>query len=276
VNVVNFVKDHTNIVSSIIMNCGVHLSDEGTFVGDLSKDCKKLIPHLQEHGVEPHLWLGESDNLDAHHKLFQRWEEAADFLVSLGQQYGFKGMNIDLEADGQGQGTPSTPADAVLFADFLKKVKPHLNAAGMAFTVDVDATNWCPIIGNIPLLADASDKVMDMGTYTATSYHKWWKYYSKLNPASQDLSKIGVGLGIGPDFDGDTWDTTELSAEQRICKLMNDSVLEIDMFDLEPGQGYPRDFWIPQLEKFMAGGGCDAEPPSDDEDVHQTSGQFVV
>jgi len=275
-NVVNFVTENKNIVSSVIMNCGVHLSNKGHFVGDLSTKCQQLIPHLLSLGVEPHLWLGESDNLDAQHLLFQNWEKAADFLVSLGQKYGLKGMNIDLEADGQGQSTPSTPADAVLFVKFLNKVKPRLNAAGMVFTVDVDATNWCPIIGNVGLLADAADKVMDMGTYTAGSYHEWSKYYGQLNPTSHDLTKIGVGLGIGPDFNSDTWDTTKKSAEQRICQLMNDGVLEIDMFDLEPGQGYPRNFWIPQLEKFMAGGGCQSETPTEGEDAYHTQSQFIV
>ena len=57
---------------------------------------------------------------------------------------------------------------------------------------------------------------------------------------------------------------------------MNDGVLEIDMFDLEPGQGYPRNFWIPQLEKFMAGGGCQSETPTEGEDAYHTQSQFIV
>ena len=33
------------------------------------------------------------------------------------------------------------------------------------------------------------------------------------SPCEQDLKKIGVGLGICPDFNSGTWDTTEKSAE---------------------------------------------------------------
>mmetsp|Transcript_13797 Transcript_13797/g.41214 ORF Transcript_13797/g.41214 Transcript_13797/m.41214 type:complete len:123 (+) Transcript_13797:109-477(+) len=42
---------------------------------------------------------------------------------------------------------------------------------------------------------------------------------------------------------------------------MNASVEEIDMFDLAPDKGFPEPFWIPQLQKFMAGGGCPFIPP---------------
>ena len=33
------------------------------------------------------------------------------------------------------------------------------------------------------------------------------------------------------------------------------------MFDLAPERGFPEDFWIAQLEKFVKGGGCDFTPP---------------
>jgi len=261
-SVVDFVKAHPNIVSSVIMNCGPHLSKHGTFVGDLSKSCKKLIPKLVKHGVQPELWLGESDDLNAHHKLFNRSDEAAEVLVALGQKYGLKGMNIDLEANGQGTGIDSTPADAVLFADFLRKIRPRLNDAGMRLTVDVDSTGWCPILANVPLLASVSDKVMDMGTYSAGSYFEWWSYYKNLMSSQTPLNNLGVGLGCGPDFVGDKWAVTAESVAQRICNLMNDSVVEIDMFDLfEGGNTYPKEFWLPQLEKFVAGGGCEVVPP---------------
>ena len=48
---------------------------------------------------------------------------------------------------------------------------------------------------------------------------------------------------------------------------MNHSVLEIDMFRLNPSSDTSKgpwlgeeEFWVPQLQKFMAGGGC-AVPP---------------
>jgi hypothetical protein len=59
------------------------------------------------------------------------------------------------------------------------------------------------------------------------------------------------------------WDRTAESAELRVCALMNASVTEIDMFRLAPEQNWPESFWIPQLEKFVAGGGCIVKPPPD-------------
>merc|ERR1711934_487021 len=61
-----------------------------------------------------------------------------------------------------------------------------------------------------------------------------------------------------------TWAVTAESAEQRMCSIMNESFTEIDMFRLLPASGWPEDFWIPQLEKFMAGGGCVPTPPADE------------
>jgi hypothetical protein len=48
---------------------------------------------------------------------------------------------------------------------------------------------------------------------------------------------------------------------------MNHSVEEIAMFDIKQGQAdpnknFPEPFWIPQLEKFMHGGGCAAKVPN--------------
>ena len=49
---------------------------------------------------------------------------------------------------------------------------------------------------------------------------------------------------------------------------MNHSVVEIDMFRLNPSSDPSagpwlgeEDFWVPQLQKFMGGGGCAIAPP---------------
>ena len=41
----------------------------------------------------------------------------------------------------------------------------------------------------------------------------------------------------------------------------NDSAVEIDMFRVRPRSNWPEDFWISELERFVAGGGCDVVPP---------------
>merc|ERR1719277_1672230 len=46
---------------------------------------------------------------------------------------------------------------------------------------------------------------------------------------------------------------------------MNHSFDEIDMFRLAPENNWPEPFWVPQLRRFMAGGGCVPEPPAPSE-----------
>ena len=46
-----------------------------------------------------------------------------------------------------------------------------------------------------------------------------------------------------------------------VCALMNHSYTELDMFILSQGsedplKNFPLPFWLPQLERFVAGGGC--------------------
>jgi hypothetical protein len=69
---------------------------------------------------------------------------------------------------------------------------------------------------------------------------------------------MGLGCWVSSQTQG--WSTTAQSAEQRVCQLMNRSITELDMFRLKPPQ-WPEAFWIPQLEKFVAGGGCEPAPP---------------
>jgi hypothetical protein len=70
-----------------------------------------------------------------------------------------------------------------------------------------------------------------------------------------------VFIGCHVCVQAHTWNLTPQAAEERICALMNHSVQELDLFILnqgeaDPTRNFPYAFWIPQLEKFMAGGGC--------------------
>lgn len=261
-DLLEFVKAHTNIVSSVFMKCGVNLAPEGNFVGDLSAACAMAAPELIKLGVQPELWLGESNNLTAHHLMFDRADDVAETLVSLGQKYELSGMNIDLEP--YGDGWQSTPQDALLFADFLNKIKPRLNDAGMRLTVDVASTGWCPMIGNLAVLGDAADRILDMSTYNAGSYSQWLSWFTPMTQAAPQ-GQIGVGLGCWVDSKtSGSWAITAESAEQRICSIMNESLVEVDMFRVLPSANWPEDFWIPQLEKFMAGGSCEPVLPENE------------
>ena len=56
---------------------------------------------------------------------------------------------------------------------------------------------------------------------------------------------------------------TAESAEQRVCMLMNQSAVELDIFQINMNgvDVWPEPFWIEQLEKFLGGGSCEAEIP---------------
>ena len=110
-------------------------------------------------------------------------------------------------------------------------------------------------------LAKGADLFMNMETYNAGSYEEWLQY---LGPAVTDpsipRSKLGAGLGCWIESTVPAWSLTPQSAQQRVCELMNRSVVEIDMFRLNPPQ-WPQPWWVPELSKFMDGGGCEPAPP---------------
>lgn len=61
-----------------------------------------------------------------------------------------------------------------------------------------------------------------------------------------------LGLQIDSSTNS-TWAVTQASAEARICQIMNDSVVEVDMFRLLVSRDWPEPFWIAQLERYMSG-----------------------
>jgi hypothetical protein len=87
-----------------------------------------------------------------------------------------------------------------------------------------------------------------------------------LKTVSLDTLGVGLGCWVDPSLN-QTWNLTPESAEERVCKLMNESVQEIAMFVLSQGvagaphQLFPEPFWIAPLERFMRGEACDARVP---------------
>ena len=120
------------------------------------------------------------------------------------------------------------------------------------------------MISDCALLANSGvGKIMNMGTYNSPGFASW--YQTELTPALNPAipkARIGAGLGVWNDSrTAHTWNLTPKSAEDRICALMNHSFQELDMFVLrqgstDPTKNFPYDFWVKQLERFMAGGGC--------------------
>ena len=107
-----------------------------------------------------------------------------------------------------------------------------------------------------------------MYTYNSADYYEWATV--QLAPALKTVSLevLGVGLGCWVDSSlNQTWNLSPESAEERVCKLMNESVQEVAMFVLSQGvegaphQQFPEPFWIAPLERFMRGETCDAKVP---------------
>ena len=287
----DFVTKHKNIVTTIIMRCGIAtcIRNEstvrpnvkclnnngigGTIVGNLSTPCKTVIPELTKLGIRTEIWLGEDDALSSSRYLWSHANKTADDLIAITKQYpDIKGFNLDLES-GHGNGEE----DLQNYIQFLRVINDKMEANGLRFTTDVacyeNVAGWdsynsqCNKLAapfksstassNTTKTTNNNLKLMNMRTYNGISYEAW--YYSQLQPAL-DVKDNMVVTGLGCWIDhaiANTWSTSAISAEQRICMLMNQSVDEIAMFVLRQGQtnkllNFPEPFWIPQLEKFMS------------------------
>ena len=262
----SFCKTHKTIVSSILMQCGP-TTQSGSIQGKLSPACTKVIPALSQLGIGSELWLGETDSVAAAVKLLNNAPTAITALKELGAaQPGITGYNFDFEvasATECGSGVDCTE----LYATFLQSVKEGMvnSQSAPRITTDVSCSQagsgWAPIISNCSRLAGSVDRLMNMKTYNAGSYSGWLSQLSPALDAGVPRDKLGAGLGCWVDSTtNNTWSTTAESAELRVCALMNASVPEIDMFRVAPEENWPEEFWVAQLERYMAGGGCDMPP----------------
>ena len=272
----SFCREHRDIVTTVIMRCGVltccrtgtgdcgnnalehrtggctnNHGHGGTIAGQVSGACKAVIPQLVQMGIRPEIWLGEDDSLTSARFLFNSSAQIASALSRVATDYpGIAGFNLDLETK---LGTAQDKRD---FVSFLGTVTKALNPA-LRFSADVGCVALDE--GGGPLASDCKalsvsgvNRLMNMVTYNAASYAEW---YGILLSAVQTvpLNVLSTGLGCWTDSQlKGSWSLTAKSAEQRICALMNQSVQEISMYDLQqPGPGIPaggasapEPFWI--------------------------------
>ena len=93
----DFAGKHSDIVSSVIMQCGP-TTKNGTVAGVLLPSCAKAIPALAKLGVGAELWLGETDANASALKLFSTAPASVSFLSSLAKAHpGLTGFNFDRE-----------------------------------------------------------------------------------------------------------------------------------------------------------------------------------
>ena len=281
----NFVSNNTDIVTTIIARCGIvtcvrntsthrpHstcLNNNGTggkITGELTKACMYVLPELKKLGVRVELWLGEDDSYESAQYLFKHPEETAQDLLKVADKYKgwIQGFNLDLEP---GVGGNST--DVMHFSSFLGQVTKVLNAEGLRFSADVgclsvDSPENSFATDCTTLSHSGVNRLMNMRTYNAQSFEEW--VYTRLFPAlSGGVQHNVIGMGLGCWADGNIWSTTAVSAEDRICYLMNQSSLfsqELDMFTIamDDKHQWPLDFWLSPLRKWMGGGTCNAKIP---------------
>lgn len=303
-----FCTQHREIVTTLIMRCNVltccragtgecgnavnhsiprgsctnNKGIGGVVTGEVSPACKKMIPALTQLGIRSELWLGEDDAMSSARYLFAHAEETAAALLALAKSNpGLVGFNLDLET-----GEVATDEDVANFATFLGTVTKALSmapAGPIRFSADVSCqqdqdhgTGPARLDTSCKQLANSGvSKLMNMRTYNSGDFSGWAN--TALMPALNDvpLDVLGVGLGCWVDSrTNGTWNVQPVSAKDRVCLLMNQSVQEIDMFILSQGKApgskpggypvtFPEPFWIPELEKFVGGGGwcADAHPP---------------
>jgi outer membrane protein assembly factor BamB len=284
--VIKWAKEHRRIIHTLIMHCGIYTcltnysipvasrkymnntclnngGIGGEVTGKLQASGKKLLPELTSLGIKVELWLGEDDSRQSALHMFKNPTKfAADLIAVAKANPGLTGFNLDLESR-------SIAEDAQLSVPFLTEVTAKLNAAPggrLRFSTDVACHAVLPCAGLIcdcPLLASSGiNKIMNMATYDSTDFKTWYEH--GLTPALAEgipRGKIGAGLGVWNDSRVQPWNLSPKSAEERICALMNHSFQELDLFILsqgnaDPKKRFPYDFWVPELEKFVAGGGC--------------------
>jgi hypothetical protein len=242
----------------------------------MSSACVEAIPRLHKLGIRSEIWLGEDDSISSARYLISHAGDFATTLIALAKSHpGLVGFNLDLETSAHVNASELTS-----FSRFLTSVTTSLNKAPGAGPLRFSADVSCPASKVPPgqgtlgeacsvLAGSGVNRLMNMRTYNSGDFTAWANV--QLAPALHQVPLNILGAGLGCWIDNrtrGTWNVKPESARERICLLMNRSVQEIDMFILEqahhdspPGAAFPELFWIPELEKFMAGGGCDAVMP---------------
>ena len=220
------------------MQCGP-LTETGKIAPTtVSPACTRLVPELAALGVESELWLGETDGVDQATTLMKDADSAVAALLDIQKNIpGLTGFNFDFEVQKSAM-CGAERCDKQL-ASFLRGVRAGLAAVADGpvprVTIDVDCSNgdgWSPIMSNCSLLSEAADKALNMGTYDASSYRNWLQALEPTLAPSIDPGRLGMGLGC---YIKQGWGATSESAEQRLCKAMNLSVAEIDLYALLQG-----------------------------------------
>lgn len=271
-----------SIVSRMFLNCGHHVTPDG-LLGDnkvsagLCLGRQGVINRLHGMGIAVELMISFSDkgptNIAGMRKFFDRADDDSNnsttnslkTVASAVRNFNADGVNFDLEPH------HSTAKDNVSYAAYLTKLKKEFRdglAVEMQRQIRVTAcvARWSPMLWGYSLLAEATDRLLDMGTYHAGSMEGWLKgdgygggYEKFFSQAGR--GKAGIGLGgypkkCGKNGNGDfCWSTREESGRERVKRMLQDGVEEVGVFRLFPRAHYPQKWWWKVLEEFVVGHG---------------------
>jgi len=243
------VGEHLDIVDSVMLQCSIGVQDDGTIGGALEPACGPAMEGLRALGVEVELWLGESDDVEAQRRLFQRAPEAAAAVSALVREYHLAGVNFDVESS---KGV--TAADGEAYAAFLGQMRGATGGARLT----VDSAPFSLMMRNVTALAAATDRVLYMHTYMAPSLRGW---LANLDLATAQAppagGKLAAGLAGFKDARTRGWSDTAESARERLCWLMHLDFPEVAMFRISENDGWPLAHWEEPLQRFAAGEDCD-------------------
>ena len=216
------IKPHLNVVTSVMIYCGVLVSPSGVIEVGSSKHCLDgntgTIPALNKLGVRVEFWLeAASRSIGGYRNLWANLS-SIDVMVHVAQKYDLWGWNIDLEP------ISSTTEDASLFVVWLATLKQRLNAIGVRLTLDV--ATWSPVLVEFETLAAGVNRLINMETYQGSSFEHWVDYYYQpLNITTVPRIQRAYGLGCWVDSTTNgTWSDTPASVTQRIAVYLQDKV----------------------------------------------------
>lgn len=216
-----------------------------------------IFPRLAAMDIGPELILNSGTNNIKDYHIFWANASNVDRLVALVAQYRAVGLHFDLEPQ---VGVPaSTPADAQLFAGFLAKLRSRLAPRGVRVTAAV--AQWSAMLKQFGVLSAATDRLLDMETYSANSMAGWLsgdayggdyqEFLAGCTPRSVCAPAIGAwdaACGKAP-----CWTSTEASGQPRIARMIADDIPEAAVFRLvqrPPASVMPQPWWWPLLAQF--------------------------
>ena len=250
---VSQIAPHSAAVTSIMVYCGIEVSDAGTVVGGFADTCAGFFPAVAKLGIRSELVLNSGNcSIAAYRVLWADHAASPQVLLAAVLAANASGLQVDLEPQADncaGDGT-GTAADAVLFAGWLAAVRALLNAHGARLTVAV--ASWSAVLREYAVLAPSVDRLQTMETYNGDSEAQWRSYFDEF-VAATPLGVAGIGLGGWTDGKPSWWEMAA-AAQVKVNASVAAGIRELAVFRIVPDTQpqWPLAFWWPVLESYIS------------------------